>query len=488
MTISVKLGELIKSVEPLIGGFQSSYDGTNVYSLEDRINLSISLTEDPVKKSKLYKGWYDLKDFYNTVPDRMIDRSAGILITTTKTNAYLTLIPPRGGKIISLEHLFKQIGYAGIKYGLDKGSVESAWDKAFIKRETILGLEIARSKLPTRGEDSSLELSKKYFNKESIFIGDASLAESINERLNAITEGDLIAKIFGSTFGNPGVDVRGKILPGIKGKDFAMKVGRGIISNASNGELWANTNGYLILNNDEIDVVPIKIIEKDIKPGEDIKFPGIVIIKGNVNGPVSLLSKDLFISGDVQNAFISAYGDIFIEGNINGKNATVIESEGRVHVNSVSDAEVRCLDSLIVRDKITDCNVICNSDIIIKSPAGMISGGKICALKGIYANNIGTCPNIGAEIVIGHDMLSGKLLNKIEDKILSYERSLARIQMMKQRIAHANLDITSLSPEKKELYISVINKEREAKCELELLLKRRSKVSESVKRIYCQSA
>lgn len=474
------LQEVVRKAEALLGPIQSAFDGDRVSSLEDVLRSANMQEEDRSRRVQISLLISDLQKFLQTMPGTTREADAQIFVQVDKQSAVMTIIPPRGGRTITPGDVLKELERRGIKFGVNYAAVEAACKKVQEKEEIVYGLIIAQAKPPTKGRNASLDQIVPVFDKSRIFSETEFFAGELVTMIHPVEQGTHIGTIWQALTGTDGVDVQGGVIPALKGDELPLRLGDGVRVAQDGREIYAVRRGAVVSGGGVLEVVPFYIIREDLNGGPDITFDGNVLIAGTVYGPMTITARDIYIAGNLENATIVAQGDVFVQGSVVGKRQTVIECDGRLFARTVSDAQIRAIGDVLVRNSLTYCDVLSNGRVILSGERGWILGGQVCALREIFAHSIGSDFGTFTSIVVGKDFLTGKRLGAIDTKIRVYEESLAKIESAKARLAAAKVDARLLPPDKQDIYISILEKEKLSREELESLRQRRLRFSKAI--------
>ena len=480
MSLPLKIQEIIKKCDALLGSSKSTFDGGSVYSLEDQLNSSILIEEDQSKKTQINYLLGELNNFFKSNPTSLKEKDFQIKITSTKVTAYLTLISARGGKTAVINEVIKEVERAGIIHGVNYAAIKAACDKIAQSESVVVNLAIAEGKPPSAGRNAELEFLVEPFNKEILFEGNTNLSDNYSSVLKLVESGSAIANISQALKGESGIDVEGHNIIPVKGKDLKYRFGNGVKISQSGTEVVTLNTGSLLIHGDLIDIVPFYVVKGDLNPSQDINFNGNVLVVGNVKGPVNINCEDLFVIGNLEKAQIAAHGDIFIQGGIVGKKESLIECEGRLFAKTIADCQVVAFSDVIAGNYISYSDIFCVTRVIVKSEKGTVLGGEVCALNEVVAKNIGSDFGTFTSIIVGKDFLNKKVISMIDNKIMQFEQTLVKINHLKQKVVETGIDITHLPPEKQDLYLSVMKKEKDAMMELSSLKRRKMKLDKAI--------
>lgn len=480
--LAPKLSEILKRASLLVGTIESTSDGASVFTVEDILRSASAMDEDREKKIKINMALNDLKEYYRGLPMSKRDADAQIIVTDTQAYAYLTLVPPRsGGRMLAFPDIINAINTKGISYGLNYAVLEAASDK-FIKKEGLIySLKIAECAFPTCGDDAAISFNVKCLDKMKLFDSSAPVAENIASLVEHVEMGRVVARIAPAEEGTEGTNVRGERIPPMKGKDIPFAIGAEMRVLPNGHDLVSLQNGALVRGETSLNIVPFYTVAGDLESAGDIRFSGNVLVTGNVHGPLSIQCEDLFVQGNVEAATIFVGGDVYIGGGIIGKKTGAIEADGRIFARHASDATLRAFGDIVIKNSITYSDVSANGCVSVTSERGSIVGGSVSALKGIVANSIGSDFGTYTATTVGKDFLTTSRLVAIERRIKEHETSLAKMDMLKKKLAEAKVDISKLPPDKQDIYISILQKEIKTREEMNSLRRGKDKFDRAIK-------
>ena len=152
-----------------------------------------------------------------------------------------------------------------------------------------------------------------------------------------------------------------------------------------------------------------------------------------------------------------------------------------MYARAISDANVQSLGDVVVRNSITYSDVTSNGEVKVVAEQGALVGGNISALRAITARNVGSDFGTYTTTSVGVDFLTPRRLSRIDQRIREYEENLSKIDLLKQKLSAAKVDISKLPPEKQDLYISVLQKEIKTREELNSLRRSKEKFDRAIK-------
>ena len=166
---------------------------------------------------------------------------------------------------------------------------------------------IAKGKKPVPGKDGEIEY---YINMEDMFVPPLELPDGTfdfreTRRITYVEEGQYFAKVIQPTKGEPGLTVKGEIIPQIEGVPLNIKASSNIYI-SENGEIKS-----LITGRPKIEIIKhtatVDVMKKLVHEG-DLDFS-----QGNLH-----YNGDIEITGQVEDGMeVQAKGEITIHGGIN---------------------------------------------------------------------------------------------------------------------------------------------------------------------------
>jgi hypothetical protein len=439
---------------------------------------------EPDHKQRYQGMLNDLATFYQTSSHDPNDSNDGRIVITTSNDgqhAYLTLTPPRGpGSVPTRNRVLAALQKIGIRHGVDIQAINQA--VATVRKDDpdiVWRTVIATGTPPIPGKPRRLRFSVNIVNKRTLREAIFHEYEEFGPVPNVVREGDVIGRLLLRERGKEGVDIYGDdSLPP------APPILEYLLSDAiylSHGVMTAQHPGAVFMDGNQVDIIPMYIV-RDPKPGllKDFAYPGAVLVLGNLEGPGQVRCDDLIVTGDCENIEVSSSGDVFILGGITGHNETRIDADGDLFANFISEADVSALGNVSIVNAIVNSRVISNGMVRVSSEQGMISGGSIQALRGVSVYTIGSEFGLFTETIVGKDFLTEQRLKDFSETIRQHEENLRRIMRLKMEVSKARVALEQLPPDKQELYIGVLRKEKQSRSELSVLTRRRARLSSRI--------
>ncbi len=337
-------------------------------------------------------------------------------------------IPSGNGAPITLTEFQTFLTQAKIKEGIQEKAVEtvlaSAAQGKMIKSVVAVGIPMipgADGTIQFAVSDSFENDNEKEASTESTTYDRIDL-HRVQSFLN-VSAGQLIGTILQPDEGTDGKNVRGQIIPAQPGKALNVKLIRNIRLDDDGVSLYAEADGRLCWQGEELSVEDIYLIKGDVdfKVG-NILYNGYLDIKGDIlDGFKVHASKGIKVQGNIGVCDISSEGNISFCG-LNGQGKANITCGGTVIANFIHDALLEAEGDVLVETEIRNCFISSNG--MIKVNKGVLAGGESVALAGIESSVIGTISSLRTRLIAGvcHRDLTelNRLFNELKELVAKF--------------------------------------------------------------------
>lgn len=426
---------------------------------------------------------YDTSRQSFTLPiGKCTDAEISVTVASDKMAAYLTIIPPGGGR------------------PADRALVEAAIKKAGIAEDVLLnaeidaatstgiadGLLIAQGKPAINGTDAQFRNLLPEIGDRSPKVDDRGTVDYRElGQFSTVKIGDPLMERIPATAGTSGKNVHGEVILPKRGKDYTFAKGiKGAAPSPRNYDmLVAEIAGQPIPIPRGVKVEPTLSVKGiDLSTG-NLEFEGSVNISSDVKSGMKIrVSGDLIIGGTVEAADIRAGGNISIRGGIIGhgektnENSTRqdgarISSGGTITALFVENARIEAGDSILITEVAKQSELIAGNHIIIGregSRKGHIVGGAAHASQLIKAVVAGSPAGIRTEIKTGlNPQLQSNYyateikLDKLQKDLTEVSRALSYARGNAQRVAPEILQKAENTRERLEQEIETCEVEKD---------------------------
>ncbi|MGM0640030.1 MAG: DUF342 domain-containing protein [Thermotogota bacterium] len=359
------------------------------------------------------------------------------------------------------EEIYSILENNEIVYGIQEDVISDIVQNPIYEKEYSIAYGVG----PKNGEKGRLELRvKKKENKSS------EKYINMRERSSIISleEDDLIAEIIPATKGEPGKDVYGNEIEGLKGQEPKVVTGKN--TKVEQGKIYAATPGELIFKRENentfyIDVSKVHTIKGDVDYSTgNVRFPGKVIIKGNVKpGFVVEAEEDIEIEGVVEAATLISGGTIIVNG-IKGGSKGIIKAE-RLETNYVENEDIEVEKDVIIRQSSINSLIKAGEKIEITDKNGRISGGTLMAGNRISAAYIGSRMSVKTSCEVGVPPTLNEEMTVLESQIALDVQNLKKLSMILKGLMKLKKE-KKLDKSKVEQYRKTVQTAKELKSHL----------------------
>ncbi|WP_069649582.1 DUF342 domain-containing protein [Caloranaerobacter ferrireducens] len=475
-----------------INDFEFKYleDGVYIY-INTTVRNKISLSDVLEKINRKQIKEYDLETIVNAINEAksnfvriapkqnemLIDEEALIDISEDKMYGYVTLLPPDGGRNIEFDEFVNKVKEE-IKYGLDYDKLKEIFENK-VYNEKIC---VAKGKKPVQGQDSYIRWHFNIENKHKPkILKDGSVDYRNLNIINNVKKGQLLAERIPATNGENGITVTGEIIPSIKGKEKFLKVGKNVVLSEDRNAAYALKDGQVIYQDEKIVVYEVYEITGNVDNATgNIIFNGTVRIKGNViTGFCVKAMSNVEINGVVEGAAVESNGNIIVKRGIQGYHKGKLISKGNIYTKFIENSNIYAnLD--VHAEAIMHSKVISGNNIEVNGKKGLIVGGFCKAKNEIKAKTIGSPMGTVTVLEVGIDPELKLKHTELKNKINAIKSNLEKVDKtikLFTRLAKNN----SLSDEKKELLVKIIDSRQLLANQLETLKEQFIGIEEKLK-------
>ena len=293
-----------------------------------------------------------------------------------------------------------------------------------------------------------------------------------------VNEGDVILEKEPPTPGKPGIDIFGREIPPIPGKDIDLASLVCDNIKVSGNIAVAKTSGILTTKDGKYCIEEVFVINGDL----DYEIGNIrnvkhVEIKGSVLPGFSVeATGHIIVRGAVDGGYLTAGGNIFVEGIITGEKGGYLKAGGFIYGKEFIEAHADAGQSIYSDGGFRHSNITAGENIISIHPKAIAVGGILIARKYIYVAQAGNIHGTKTTIHAGYvdDIVADieSLTREIEDlrqqigKLMGELIKLTHITKNKEAISTLEKEIEKLHGN--------LNEKREKKKALEEIVRKSS--------------
>ncbi|EJL83782.1 putative polymerase with PALM domain, HD hydrolase domain and Zn ribbon [Herbaspirillum sp. CF444] len=367
-----------------------------------------------------------------------------IEISEDLMGAYLTLVPPQGGRARAVE-VVNEIRARGITHGIMHEKLRGALSAGQCSQ-----LLIAKGDEPIEGQQARFEsLLEEKEEELSEVDEDAVVSYADLGHLLLINVGDPLMRRIPTVAGVNGVNIKGQpvLAKPVTEIDFNKDCIGTEVKEDNPDLLVAAIAGQPSLITNGVKINPIVEIEDvDLSTG-NVTFSGTVKIKGDVKTGMRLhVSGDVFVNGTVEAAEIIAGGNVFVKGGIIGHSETQpgvsasiaarIKAEGSVQALFAESALIEARQDIMIAGNARQCEMMAGNEILVgktNPKLGQIIGGRAQATMMVKAVAFGSPSAATTKIQVGLDPY---LEEKLRAKEQEFQKKLDELDRTIKQLAH----------------------------------------------------
>ncbi|MGD9202661.1 MAG: FapA family protein, partial [Chitinispirillia bacterium] len=384
----------------------------------------------------------------------LIDSIAHIEISQDNLKAYIYIVPPGPhGKEITSQQVDQLLKEKSITYGIKHNMINKLTQNANrtgTKKEKRI---IAEGKKQINGKNTMLNyLVDISFSKIPSITFDERADYFDIHTFESVTKGQHIAQILPLTKGIDGKDIFGNIIPALPGEKMKLTLGKNVsVSDGDAYMITADVDGHVYLDKNILFVEEILVIDSNIDFNTgNIDFKGDIVIKGDVQSGFSVNSGgSVYIGGMVDDAKISAGGNVVIKGGFVGHGKGKIKADKDVIVKNVLNQTIIAKNNIFVESESVEANLYAGNSIRIENHKSWCIGGSVVACKSMNIYNIGNELNNKTNIYCGISHFVEKILDELKMDINTLKHEIYRLNKRKKQLL-TNTELQSKANKKME--------------------------------------
>ncbi|WP_010269497.1 FapA family protein [Paenibacillus senegalensis] len=326
-----------------------------------------------------------------------------VSISSDKLEAYMDFTRCEETLECSVDQLEALLRSKSVVYGIDFEQLAriAADPRSFLSSK----VPVAFGEKPQPGTDGTVKTTVQTVNnRKPVEREDGKVDYREVNTMTNVKKGERLAFRIPPTAGVPGKTVTGDKIQAKNGKDVRFKVGKNVVADEENLNLYSLIDGVVsITDNGKINVFPIFEVNGDVDYSiGNLDFVGTIVIRGNVlTGFKVKAAGDIRITGGVEGAELEAGGSIVIQGGVLGHNKGVVRAGGSIRCAFVQEGHLDAGEDVVISQSIMHSTVKAGRRVVCVQSKGLIVGGKIQARESVAARIIGNAISTGTIIEVG---------------------------------------------------------------------------------------
>lgn len=376
-----------------------------------------------------------------------------ISITEDHMKAFLMLYPVEEGEPdYTVKELKDYLAGYSVVYGVDDRVIAAMIaEKNYMERVCV-----AKGRPMKEGKDGYFVYHfNKSPNRKPVEKEDGTVDYWGINLIETVVRGQAIVEYHPAVQGQTGYTVKGVASTPSKVKEMPPLKGRGFERSEDNTTYIATLDGKIEQQGDHIVINPIYEVygNADMKVG-NINFPGAVIIHGNVcTGTTIKAAESITVDGTIESAHVESGKDIIVRNGVKGAGNAKVIAKGNISAKYIEFAEVEA-EGDIHADAIINSEVYCREKVVLTGKHGMITGGRITAVRGVDAKEIGNNAENQTMIHVGAQPDVLRQAEALKRQVRELEGNLKRIEQGIEnfdKLAETKQEISKDDPRRMQL-------------------------------------
>ncbi|WP_202708761.1 DUF342 domain-containing protein [Sporosalibacterium faouarense] len=368
--------------------------------------------------------------------------------------AYMTLLPPLGGKNITFDEAIAIIEEK-LGYGIFYEEVKEVIVNEIYNKKTL----IAKGKDPIHGKDGTITYNfdiEKTDNRVTV-MEDGSVDYRNLNLITNVNQGDILAEMTLPTKGEEGFTVTGEVLAAKEGKLKSLRFGKNVRLSEDELKLIAECDGQVTIEGGKVTVREVYVVQANVDNSTgNIDFNGIVKVKGNVRTGFNIKAEgDIEVNGVVEAAYLESGANIILKRGMQGHNDGKLIAKGDIVAKYLENTYLFS-DGNIQAEAIMHSQIFSKGTIEIAGKKGLLVGGVCKAKHEIRAKTIGSTMATATELEVGVDPNIKAEYENISREIDATETNIDKLKKsitLLNRLAKNN----QITKDKKQLLIKCIS-------------------------------
>ncbi|WP_297298195.1 DUF342 domain-containing protein [uncultured Brachyspira sp.] len=227
-----------------------------------------------------------------------------------------------------------------------------------------------------------------------------------------------------------GLDIYDVLMEAHHDDDPCYKLGKNITVDPDGKTIRSGIRGILSNHNNTLSVSTVVEIDKvDLSTG-NIEVNGSLIIKDNIEpGFIIKTEGDILVRGNIEDAEIDCAGNLIVSGGIIGGPNSKINVNGKICSQFIRNANIICKGDLIAQ-QLVNAEIACNDRVVVLEGKGVIIGGNVKALNGVWAKSIGSMSESKTTITVGRDAEADAEFKNIVSTVKTNREEISKIKSL----------------------------------------------------------
>lgn len=462
-------------------------EGYNYHNVRDYFNFTVGSGVYFDESSKSYKASYY---GFVVLKESKLMLLSPLVLSKDKVRAYYNVMPTRFGnlpsynEIVEILHAEKIVSViTGDKYAKQIAAVD-------LNNPRLQRILVAEGRDPINGFDEYFEPLLSFEKQAGRILSDGRMDYKEVGSIIQVQKNQEILQAIAGVKSDDGYDIFGEKVPAVKVEKGGMKKGENLLQSGFDPSIYVSgIDGCISVVNGKVDVLPVAVINGDVGlDSGNINFNGTVHVTGSVlPGFKVQADSDIIVDKDVEDAQLTAGGDITVKLGVVGKESVRLVAKGNISARFMQNVKAEAGKSVTVDDSIINCDIVSYEKVSVTGKNGKIIGGKIAALYEINAHTMGTQAETMTSLTVGRNFILENEIGKKRTEIIMIKERVEEIntsmkmQFGEEIFKNPKEYIKILPPMKKKTCLLLLNDLSSANNNLKKLIEEAKVIEEKMK-------
>lgn len=329
--------------------------------------------------------------------NEMEDLKPQVKISVDEMEASICL-PYISEKRYTVEEIQQLLAEAGVTNGIKEDIIEKIVRYQACEKEIV----VAVGEKDEPGVDGYFDYNFNCdCNNKPKILPDGSVDYWSIHNIETVVEGQVIAVYHPAEQGKDGITVKGKPIVAKRGRELPPLKGKGFERNNDNLTYVASITGKIEMQGERIQILPVyEIFGNAELINGNIDFKGDLVIHGNIEAGLKVYATgNITVDGIVETSNIEAKkGVILRSGMLGGTLKAGDDISAKFFENTTVEA-----GGNIVADAFMNSRAVAGTRISVSGKHGKIIGGRVYAVEGIEATDIGNDAEVNTSVAVGFE-------------------------------------------------------------------------------------
>lgn len=424
----------------LISIVDEKYTDSKVYEKQEYAGILAGKNTEFVESTNQYKS---LIYGHVVLSGRKIAVEPLIEFSSDKAVAYLYHLPNKEGRVPNVDEIMTTLLKLNYKGALSDGQIRHQLEKLSESGKKTGIITVCKGVPAKNGQIEHYVLLKDINKKVGRVLENDRINFKEKDIFIPVVKGEPILELKPMLPPQDGFDVLGGVLKGQMEGEKLFIPGKNLeISKEKPNIFVAALSGVLFVDSRKVSIESKVTINKDINlETGNINVEGSVEIFGNVTSGFEVhAGADIIIHGNVEDAIVSAAGNIIIDNGILGKEKTLIEAGNNIAIRFAQNSRLRAGNDILIKESLIQCNVQAKNTIKVD---GTVVGGELMGKYGITVKTAGSEKGVETKLIVGKDPeIEQKLQEKNE--LLKKQESLYTNNLEDMKMQFGNQFLSDL--------------------------------------------